>query len=137
MARLTHMVTAGTITMGRPNMTQAFAIGVTLNTALVAAQIAIGLVAGSVALLADAVHNLGDVLGLLLAWGAVVLGRRAPSAARTYGWGREHHPGLARQRHAAADQHRRHRGGGDPAPGPSGAGRRPIGGVTGRGPACW
>ena len=40
------------------------------------------------ALLADAVHNLGDVLGLLLAWGAVVLGRRPPSAARTYGWGR-------------------------------------------------
>jgi len=40
------------------------------------------------ALLADAVHNLGDVLGLLLAWGAIALGRRAPSAARTYGWGR-------------------------------------------------
>ncbi len=48
----------------------------------------VGLVAGSMALLADAVHNLGDVLGLLLAWGAVVLGRRAPSALRTYGWGR-------------------------------------------------
>jgi cobalt-zinc-cadmium efflux system protein len=40
------------------------------------------------ALLADAVHNLGDVLGLLLAWGATVLVRRAPSPARTYGWGR-------------------------------------------------
>jgi cobalt-zinc-cadmium efflux system protein len=66
----------------------AFAIGVGLNTALVAGQIAIGLIAGSVALLADAVHNLSDVLGLLLAWGAVVLGRRAPSALRTYGWGR-------------------------------------------------
>jgi cobalt-zinc-cadmium efflux system protein len=66
----------------------AFAIGITLNGALVAAQIAVGLLAGSMALLADAVHNLGDVLGLLLAWGAIVLGRRAPSAARTYGWGR-------------------------------------------------
>jgi cobalt-zinc-cadmium efflux system protein len=66
----------------------AFAIGVSLNTALVAAQIAVGLIAGSMALLADAVHNLGDVLGLVLAWGAIVLGRRAPSAARTYGWGR-------------------------------------------------
>jgi cobalt-zinc-cadmium efflux system protein len=66
----------------------AFAIGVTLNSALVAAQIAVGFIAGSMALLADAVHNLGDVLGLLLAWGAIALGRRAPSAARTYGWGR-------------------------------------------------
>jgi cobalt-zinc-cadmium efflux system protein len=66
----------------------AFAIGVSLNAALVAAQVAVGLIAGSMALLADAVHNLGDVLGLLLAWGAIVLGRRAPSAARTYGWGR-------------------------------------------------
>jgi cobalt-zinc-cadmium efflux system protein len=66
----------------------AFAIGVGLNTALVAGQIAVGLIAGSMALLADAVHNLGDVLGLLLAWGAIVLGRRAPSALRTYGWGR-------------------------------------------------
>jgi cobalt-zinc-cadmium efflux system protein len=66
----------------------AFAIGVGLNSALVSAQVGVGLAAGSMALLADAVHNLGDVLGLLLAWGAVVLGRRAPSALRTYGWGR-------------------------------------------------
>ena len=66
----------------------AFAIGVGLNSALVVGQIAVGLIAGSIALLADAVHNLGDVLGLLLAWGAIVLGRRAPSALRTYGWGR-------------------------------------------------
>jgi len=40
------------------------------------------------ALLADAVHNLGDVLGLVLSWAALVLGRRAPTSARTYGWGR-------------------------------------------------
>jgi len=66
----------------------AFAIGVTLNGGLVAAQIAIGLLAGSMALLADAVHNLGDVLGLLLAWGATVLVRRPPTENRTYGWGR-------------------------------------------------
>ena len=66
----------------------AFAIGVTLNSALVAAQIGFGLAAGSTALLADAVHNLGDVLGLVLAWAASVLVRRAPSARRTYGWGR-------------------------------------------------
>lgn len=66
----------------------AFAIGVGLNAFLVAAQIGVGLVAGSMALLADAVHNLGDVLGLLLAWGATILVRRAPSPGRTYGWGR-------------------------------------------------
>ena len=66
----------------------AFAIGVALNSVLVATQIGVGLVVGSVALLADAVHNVGDVLGLLLAWGATVLVRRAPSPGRTYGLGR-------------------------------------------------
>jgi cobalt-zinc-cadmium efflux system protein len=66
----------------------AFAIGVGLNSALVAAQIGFGLLAGSMALLADAVHNLGDVLGLLLSWGASRLILRAPSLRRTYGWGR-------------------------------------------------
>ncbi len=50
----------------------AFAIGAVLNTAFVAAEIAFGVVANSVALLADAAHNLGDVLGLLLAWGCRV-----------------------------------------------------------------
>lgn len=67
---------------------RAFAIGAALNIALVAAQIACGLIAHSTALLADAVHNAGDVLGLLLAWGAFVLGQRRPTARRTYGWGR-------------------------------------------------
>ncbi|GAN78453.1 cation diffusion facilitator family transporter [Acidisphaera rubrifaciens] len=67
---------------------RAFAIGVGLNTAFVVAEVIFGLAAGSVALVADAVHNLGDVLGLLLAWGAAWLGQRPPSAARTYGWGR-------------------------------------------------
>lgn len=66
----------------------AFAIGAILNTGFVAAQIVFGLMAQSMALLADAVHNAGDVLALLLAWGAAHLGRRAPSLLRTYGWGR-------------------------------------------------
>lgn len=66
----------------------AFALGVSLNAALVAAQLAVGWIAGSIALMADAVHNLGDVAGLLLAWGAAVLGRRRPTAGRTYGWRR-------------------------------------------------
>ncbi len=66
----------------------AFAFGAALNAVFVAAEIGCGLAAHSTALLADAVHNAGDVLGLLLAWGAMQLGRRVPSARRTYGWGR-------------------------------------------------
>jgi cobalt-zinc-cadmium efflux system protein len=67
---------------------KAFAIGTTLNAGFVVAQVFYGLAAHSVALLADAVHNLGDVLGLLIAWGAATLARRLPTPARTYGWGR-------------------------------------------------
>jgi cobalt-zinc-cadmium efflux system protein len=67
---------------------RAFAIGVALNLALVAAQIGVGLAAGSLALIADAGHNFSDVVGLLVAWGATVLGRMPPTARRTYGYGR-------------------------------------------------
>jgi cobalt-zinc-cadmium efflux system protein len=67
---------------------RAFKIGIALNVGLVAAQIAFGIAAHSVALLADAVHNFGDVLGLLFAWGSVLLGRLSPTPQRTYGWGR-------------------------------------------------
>ncbi|MBJ7409797.1 MAG: cation transporter [Phenylobacterium sp.] len=67
------------------NMGRAFAIGVILNTAFVAAEVAAGLWTGSLALLADAGHNLSDVLSLLLAWGATILARRAPAGRRTYG----------------------------------------------------
>jgi cobalt-zinc-cadmium efflux system protein len=67
------------------DMGRAFAIGVILNAAFVVAEAAAGLWTGSMALLADAGHNLSDVLALLLAWGAVVLARRAPTARRTYG----------------------------------------------------
>jgi cobalt-zinc-cadmium efflux system protein len=65
-----------------------FAAAAALNLGLVVVQVIFGFAANSVALLADAVHNLGDVAGLLLAWGAVMLSRRAPSQRRTYGWGR-------------------------------------------------
>ena len=64
---------------------RAFAIGIGLNLAYVAAEAGYGLAAGSLALLADAGHNLGDVLGLALSWGAAVLGRRGPSDRFTYG----------------------------------------------------
>ena len=64
---------------------RAFAIGIGLNLIYVAAEAGYGLAAGSLALLADAGHNLGDVLGLGLSWGAAMLGRRGPSARFTYG----------------------------------------------------
>jgi cobalt-zinc-cadmium efflux system protein len=70
------------------NFSSAFAIGVALNVAYVIAQIVFGIVAHSLALLADAGHNFGDVLGLLLAWGAIYLGKTRPTPRRTYGLGR-------------------------------------------------
>jgi cobalt-zinc-cadmium efflux system protein len=65
-----------------------FAIGVLLNTAFALIEGALGLWFSSLALLADAGHNLSDVLGLVLAWGAMFLSRQRPSARRTYGLGR-------------------------------------------------
>jgi cobalt-zinc-cadmium efflux system protein len=73
---------------GPANYDRAFAIGVGLNVMIVVVQVVLGLFADSLALLADAGHNLSDVLGLLLAWGASVLCRRAPTENRTYGWRR-------------------------------------------------
>jgi cobalt-zinc-cadmium efflux system protein len=64
---------------------RAFLIGITLNTGFVIAEAAYGFIANSLALLADAGHNLSDVLGLLLAWAAASLAKRAPSARFTYG----------------------------------------------------
>jgi cobalt-zinc-cadmium efflux system protein len=65
---------------------KAFAIGITLNTALVIAQGIYGYLSNSTALLADAGHNLSDVLGLVMAWGASVASKRAPSGRFTYGF---------------------------------------------------
>jgi cobalt-zinc-cadmium efflux system protein len=61
-------------------------IGALLNIALVVAQVVYGVLAHSTALLADAAHNFGDVLGLLVAWGAYVLARRTPTERYTYGF---------------------------------------------------
>lgn len=71
-----------------PDSLRAFAIGAALNFAFVLVEVAFGLYAGSLALLADAGHNLSDVLGLVLAWAAAWLSRRAPTRMRTYGYGR-------------------------------------------------
>ena len=64
---------------------RAFAWGMILNLAYVAGEAGFGVVSGSLALLADAGHNMGDVLGLSLAWGAAILGRSRPSGRYTYG----------------------------------------------------
>ncbi len=64
---------------------KAFAIGIALNAGFVVVEVVYGVLSNSMALLADAGHNLGDVLGLLVAWTASVLVRRAPSARFTYG----------------------------------------------------
>ena len=70
-----------------PDSARAFAIGIVLNTGFVALEAIAGLLSGSVALLADAGHNLSDVLGLLIAWGGATLAKRPPSPRYTYGLG--------------------------------------------------
>jgi cobalt-zinc-cadmium efflux system protein len=67
---------------------RAFAIGIALNIGFVAIEAFYGWRADSLALLADAGHNLSDVAGLVLAWGAVFVGRLAPDHRHTYGWQR-------------------------------------------------
>jgi cobalt-zinc-cadmium efflux system protein len=67
---------------------RAFAIGIGLNLIYVALEAVFGVLTGSLALLADAGHNLSDVLGLALAWGAAWLSRRQPTQRRTYGYRR-------------------------------------------------
>ena len=68
------------------NYGKVFALGIGLNVAYIAVEVGFGLWANSLALLADAGHNLSDVLGLLLAWGGYALARIVPSSRRTYGW---------------------------------------------------
>jgi cobalt-zinc-cadmium efflux system protein len=68
------------------NFDRAFAIGVVLNSAFVLVEAGFGLWSGSMALLADAGHNLSDVLSLLIAWGASWMALKPPSARFTYGY---------------------------------------------------
>ena len=70
---------------GVGNYGRAFFIGIVLNTGFIVAEVIYGLAANSLALLADAGHNASDVLGLFLAWGALILAKRQPSARYTYG----------------------------------------------------
>lgn len=68
------------------NYNRAFAIGVMLNLIYVIIEAGYGVAAGSLALIADAGHNLSDVLSLLLAWGAGLLATKAATEKRTYGF---------------------------------------------------
>ena len=67
------------------NFGMAFAIGITLNLGFVIAEVVFGFIANSMSLLADAGHNFSDVLGLVLAWAATMMARRAASPRFTYG----------------------------------------------------
>ncbi len=73
---------------GPATYTRAFAIGIVLNIGFVAVEAFYGWRVGSLALLADAGHNLSDVAGLLLAWGAAMAGGLTPDRRHTYGWRR-------------------------------------------------
>jgi cobalt-zinc-cadmium efflux system protein len=64
---------------------RAFAIGITLNILFVVVEFGLGFVSHSIALMADAGHNLSDVLGLCVAWAGATLARRMPSKRFTYG----------------------------------------------------
>jgi len=70
------------------NYNKSFALGVALNVVFVIIEAFYGIMAGSLALVADAGHNLSDVLSLLIAWGASVLATKSPTEKRTYGFRR-------------------------------------------------
>jgi cobalt-zinc-cadmium efflux system protein len=70
------------------NYGRAFAIGITLNLVFVIFEVVYGRLSHSLALVADAGHNFSDVLGLVLAWVAMLLARRRPTPERTYGFRR-------------------------------------------------
>jgi cobalt-zinc-cadmium efflux system protein len=73
---------------GPANATRAFAWVTLINLAYTALEAGYGFATHSLALLSDALHNFGDVLGLGLAWGAAALARRPPTERHTYGWRR-------------------------------------------------
>ena len=70
------------------NFNRAFAIGIVLNLGFVGVEAFYGWQVNSLALLADAGHNLSDVAGLVLAWGGALAGQLRPNARHTYGWKR-------------------------------------------------
>ncbi len=73
---------------GTANYNKAFLIGIILNTIFVATEATYGIISNSLALVADAGHNLSDVLALVLAWIASLLTKKSPTSSRTYGFRR-------------------------------------------------
>ena len=71
-----------------PHGTRGFAVVTLINLAYTVLEAGYGFATQSLALLSDALHNFGDVLGLALAWGAAVIARRAPTVRHTFGWRR-------------------------------------------------
>jgi hypothetical protein len=84
----------------------AFGIGIGLNIAFVAVEAFYGWKIDSLALLADAGHNLSDVIGLVLAWGGALAGKLRPNARHTYGC----EPVILRARHQPVTQRTCHLG---------------------------
>jgi cobalt-zinc-cadmium efflux system protein len=70
---------------GHADFTRAFALGIALNVGNVLLEAVFGFISGSMALIADAGHNLSDVLGLVIGWAGAVMARRSPSRRFTYG----------------------------------------------------
>ena len=68
------------------DFTVLFAVGTALNVGFIVIELVYGWLGNSLALLADAGHNVSDVLGLLIAWGAYHIGRWKPTDRHTYGW---------------------------------------------------
>lgn len=71
---------------GADATSRALAVGVVLNLGFVLVEIGFGLASNSLSLLADAGHNFSDVIGLLVAWGAILLAKRLPTPRFTFGW---------------------------------------------------
>lgn len=71
---------------GPKNFGRAFAIGIALQSTFIVAEVIVGLAANSLAVIADAGHNMSDALALALAWGATHLGKRKASKGRTFGF---------------------------------------------------
>jgi len=80
-----HEFAHGHDRLGASTSNAAFLVGAGLNVAFIVVEVAYGFIGNSLALLADAGHNLGDVLGILVAWGAIHLARRRPTPRFTYG----------------------------------------------------
>ena len=69
-----------------PDFTRAFSLGIVINLGIVALELTYGLIGNSMALVADAGHNLSDVLALAVGWAGAVMARRSPTRRFTYGY---------------------------------------------------